>query len=94
VILVGFVSLGVIAALVVIGLVVLAVDRIVLALSPKRRARRAQADQRRVFVWRFGRFPSGQVIDSQVIDTSAIDTTATETRAWADERESDEPQSE
>jgi len=99
VILVGFVSLGVVAVLVLIGLVVLAVDRVALALSPKRRARRAEADQKRVFVWRFGRFPSGQVVDTSVIDATAtdatvIDTSATDTTARLDERESDDPKSE
>jgi hypothetical protein len=75
VVLVGFVSLGVVAALVLIGLVVLAVDRVALAFSPKRRARRA--DQRRIFIWRTGQSPSGQIIDASATDTTVVDTTAT-----------------
>ena len=64
---VGFIALGIAAALLVIGLVVMAVDRVMLALSPKRRERRAA--QSRAFVWRFG----------PVQSTDVIDTTATET---------------
>jgi hypothetical protein len=65
---VGFVALGIFAALLVIGLVVLAVDRVLLAVSPKRRQRRAR--QSGVFVWRFGQVSSGGVIDTTAIDTT------------------------
>jgi type IV secretory pathway VirB3-like protein len=65
---VGFVALGIVAALLVIGLLALAVDRVMLALSPKRRERRAH--QSGVFVWRFGQVPSGEVIDTTAIDTT------------------------
>lgn len=57
VIFVGVIVLAIFAALVVIGLLVLLVDRVALALSPKRRERRAE--QRRTFFWQ-----SGQVIDT------------------------------
>jgi hypothetical protein len=66
---VGVIALGVFAALVVIGVLVVVVDRIALALSPKRRERRA--NQQRMFIWRSGQFGSGDVIDSAVIDTTA-----------------------
>ena len=62
VLLVGFVALAVVAALVVVGLVVWAVDRVLLALSPTRRERREQ--QRGAFLAQFGRFPTGTVIDT------------------------------
>jgi high-affinity Fe2+/Pb2+ permease len=65
---VGFIALGISAALLVIGLFALAVDRVMLALSPKRRERRA--NQSRVFVWRFGQVQSGGVIDTTAIDTT------------------------
>jgi hypothetical protein len=65
---VGFIALGIFAALLVIGLFALAVDRVMLALSPKRRERRA--NQSRVFVWRFGQVQSGGVIDTTAIDTT------------------------
>jgi purine-cytosine permease-like protein len=70
---VGIVVLGVVAALVVVGLLVFAVDRALLALSPKRRERRAE--QQRTFVWRFGQAQSGAVIDTTAIDATAVDTT-------------------
>ncbi len=66
---VGFIALGVFAALSVVGLLVLAVDRVLLALSPKRRERRA--NQTGMFVWRFGQFSEGQVVDTKVIDATA-----------------------
>jgi len=84
---VGLIALGVLAAIVVVGLLVLAVDRILLALSPSRRERRAA--QSRMFVWQFGQAPPGTafdptafdptLIDTTVIDTTVIDTTAPET---------------
>jgi type IV secretory pathway VirB3-like protein len=69
VVFVGFIALGIFAALVVVGLVALAVDRVMLALSPRRRERRA--NQTRMFVWQSGQFRSGQVIDTRAIDTTA-----------------------
>lgn len=68
VIFVGFIALGVVAALLVLGLLVWAGDRVMLALSPKRRERRA--NQRRVFVWRFGQEQPGEVIDTTAIETT------------------------
>jgi len=65
---VGFIALGIFAALLVIGTVAVAVDRVVLALSPKRRERRAT--QNRAFVWRFGQGQSGEAIDTTAIDTT------------------------
>jgi hypothetical protein len=65
---VGFIALGIFAALLVIGLLVMAVDRVLLALSPKRRERRA--NQSRAFLWRFGQVQSGEVIDTTAIDTT------------------------
>ena len=59
---VGFIALGVFAVLLVIGLVILAVDRVMLALSPKRRERRA--NQNAAFIWRYGQIQSGNVIDT------------------------------
>ncbi len=67
VIFVGLIALGVFAALVVIGLLVLAVDRVALALSPRRRERRANLN--RMFVWRSGQFPAGNVIDATATET-------------------------
>jgi type IV secretory pathway VirB3-like protein len=66
---IGFIALVVFAALLVIGLIAVGVDRLLLALSPKRRERRA--NQQRVFIWRSGQFRSGPVIDTTVIDTTA-----------------------
>jgi len=65
---VGLVALGILAAILVIGFVALAVDRVLLALSPKRRERRA--NQSRAFVWTFGQMQPGQVIDTTAIDSS------------------------
>lgn len=65
---VGFLALAVVAALVVVGLVALAVDRVLLALSPKRRARREA--QRRMSAWRFGTSVPGGVIDTTATDTT------------------------
>jgi len=66
---IGFIALVVFAALLVIGLIAVGVDRLLLALSPKRRERRA--NQQRVYLWRSGQFRSGPVIDTTVIDTTA-----------------------
>jgi hypothetical protein len=60
----GLIALAVFAALLIIGLFVLAVDRVALALSPKRRERRAS--QQWMYIRR-----SGQVRPGQVIDTAA-----------------------
>jgi hypothetical protein len=70
---VGLVALVVVAGLVVLGLIVWAVDRVLLALSPARRERRAS--QTGIFVWQSGQFPPGQVIE----------TTATESTGTGDE---------
>jgi hypothetical protein len=67
--LVGFVVLAVVAGLALVGLVVWAIDRALLALSPARRERRAAQTQ--AFVWRFTQQPSGDVIDATAVDTSA-----------------------
>jgi hypothetical protein len=66
--LVGFVVLAVVAGLALVGLVVWAVDRVLLALSPARRERRAAQTQ--AFVWRFTQQPSGDVIDTTAVDTT------------------------
>ena len=76
---VGFIVLAVVAALIVVGLLVWAVDRLLLALSPKRRARR-EAGQRAV-IWRFrgmstGAGPFGGRDPGEVIDTTATDMSA------------------
>jgi high-affinity Fe2+/Pb2+ permease len=68
--LVGFVVLAVVAGLVVVGLLVWAVDRVLLALSPKRRERRAA--QERAFQWQFGLGQRPQVIDTTAVDTTAV----------------------
>jgi len=65
---VGLIALGILAAILVIGFVALAVDRVLLALSPKRRERRA--NQSRAFVWSFGQMQPGQVIDTTAIDAN------------------------
>jgi hypothetical protein len=65
---VGLIALGVLAAILVIGFVALAVDRVLLALSPKRRERRA--NQSRAFVWSFGQMQPGQVIDTTATDAN------------------------
>ncbi len=62
---IGLVVLAIVAVVVVIGLVVFAVDRLLLALSPKRRQRRDDL----LRSWGMGGGP--------VIDSTAIDTTAT-----------------
>ena len=66
---IGFIALVVFAALLVVGLIAVGVDRLLLALSPKRRARRAGPP--RVHIWRSGQFGWGPVIDTTVIDTTA-----------------------
>ena len=66
---IGVIALVVFAALLVIGLIAVGVDRLLLALSPKRRERRAS--QQRMYVWRSGQFRSGPVIDTTVIETTA-----------------------
>ena len=74
---IGFIALAVVAALVVIGLIVWAVDRLLLALSPKRRARREAAQ--RAVIWRFGGMPPGAgpvggTVPGEIIDTTATDS--------------------
>ena len=61
---IGLVVLAIVAVVVVIGLVVFAVDRLLLALSPKRRERRDDL----LRSWGMG---GGRVIDSTAIDTTA-----------------------
>jgi len=72
---VGFLALAVVAALVLVGLVVWGVDRLLLAVSPKRRARRDEAQ--RAFLWQFGRVQGGTAgpfgPPGEVIDTTATD---------------------
>ena len=65
---VGAVALIVMAGLVVLGLIAWAVDRVLLAVSPKRRERRA--GQAGMFVWQFG-----QARPADVIDTTATEST-------------------
>ena len=67
VVFVGFIVLGVFAALMAIGLVALVVDRVLLAVSPKRRERRVS--QGGVFVWRFGPDRFGEVVDATATET-------------------------
>jgi hypothetical protein len=50
----------------VVGLIVLAIDRLLLAISPKRRERRANL-QRSFFIWGTGQ----QVRPGPIIDTTA-----------------------
>jgi hypothetical protein len=83
---IGFIVLAVVAALIVVGLIVWAVDRLLLALSPKRRARR-EAAQRSV-IWRFGGMsagagPFGGTDPGEVIDTTATDTSADPIDPWS-----------
>jgi len=66
----GFIALGIVAGLLIIGLLVWAVDRVLLALSPKRRERRAS--QSGAFVWQFGQVQSGDVIDTTAFDTMEV----------------------
>jgi len=81
VVFVGVFALLVVAGLVVVGLVVWAVDRLLLALSPKRRERREAAQ--RAFVWRFGGIPTGTDPFGGPGAGDVIDTTATED-GWSD----------
>ena len=63
---VGLIVLAILAALVVVGLIALAVDRLLLKVSPKRRERRANL-QRSFFVWGTG----SPVEGGPIIDTTA-----------------------
>ncbi|MGA2837953.1 MAG: hypothetical protein ABSF84_15275 [Acidimicrobiales bacterium] len=65
---VGFVVLGVFAALVVIGFLAMALDRVLLALSPKRRERRERRNQ--AFARGFGQLRTPDVIDATAVDTT------------------------
>jgi len=83
---VGFIVLAVVAALIVVGLIVWAIDRLLLALSPKRRERREAA--RRAVIWRFGGMstgagPYGGTDPGEVIDTTATDTPADTIDPWS-----------
>ncbi len=87
---VGFAVLIIVAAIVVVGLIAWAVDRLLLALSPKRRARRDAAQ--RAFIFRFGGMstdggPFGGAVSGEVIDTTAADASAdpTETGSTGDD---------
>jgi len=76
---VGFIVLAIVAAFVVVGLIAWAVDRMLLALSPKRRARRDAAQ--RAFLWRFGGMstdggPFSGAVSGEIIDTTATDGSA------------------
>ena len=86
---IGFIALVVFAALLVIGLIAVGVDRLLLALSPKRRQRRAS--QPRMFIWSSGQFRSGPVVDTTVIDTTVVDTKATLDEAKSHTEGPDEP---
>ena len=79
---VGIIALGVLATLFVIGLVVVAVDRLLLALSPRRRQRRAE--QGAAFSWQFGRMSPGPLIDTTATEAPVIDARAMEARPEAD----------
>jgi hypothetical protein len=68
VVVVGFFALAIVIGLLVAGLLVVAVDRLLLALSPRRRERRAR--QGAVFTWRTGTIPSGPVIDATATETT------------------------
>ena len=81
---VGLVALVVVAGILVLGLVMWAVDRVLLALSPARRVRRAA--QGGVFVWRSGSFGPGRVID-----TTATESTGTREHLPLDGPRPDEP---
>ena len=63
---VGLIVLAILAAFVVVGFVVLAIDRLLLAISPKRRERRANL-QRSFFIWGAGQ----PVVGEPIIDTTA-----------------------
>jgi len=65
---VGIVALVAVAGILVLGLVVWAVDRVLLAVSPARRERRAGRGG--VFVWQSGPFGMGQVIDTTATESS------------------------
>ena len=69
VVFIGFIALGVFAALMAIGLLALVVDRVLLAVSPKRRERRA--GQGGVFAWRFGPDRLGEVVDATATEIPA-----------------------
>ena len=82
---VGVIALAVVAALVVVGLIVWAVDRLLLALSPRRRARREAAQ--RAVTWRFGGTstgagPFGGAVPGEVIDTTATEASAGPVDGW------------
>jgi archaellum biogenesis protein FlaJ (TadC family) len=81
---VGFVALVVVAGLLLLGFVVWAVDRVLLALSPKRRERREA--QGRAFVRQFGWTESDVVIDA----TATEETTGVE-HPGLDAHRPDEP---
>ena len=66
VLVVGLVALAVVAGLVVVGFLVWAVDRVLLALSPRRRERRASRN--RALLGQFGPVRPGEVIDTTATD--------------------------
>ena len=67
--LVGFIALGVVIGLFIVGVLAVAVDRLLLALSPKRRQRRADRGAA-IFAWQFGRPPPGQIIDTTAVEST------------------------
>ena len=81
---VGFIALVAVAGLLLLGFVVWAVDRVLLALSPKRRERREA--QERAFRWQFGQMQTGRPFGTTVIDASA-----TEETTWVDRPGLDDP---
>ncbi len=58
------------------------VDRLLLALSPKRRQRRAERGA--AFTWQFGRLSSGTIIDATATEATVVDTRAIGTTAETD----------
>ena len=68
VVFVGVFVLAIAAALVVVGLIAIGVDRLMLAVSPKRRARRES--QARAFLWRYGPANAGEVIETTAVDAT------------------------
>jgi hypothetical protein len=84
---VGFIALIVVGGLVLVGLVIWAVDRLLLAISPKRRERREAAQ--RAMVWRLGGFSTGGGPFGSPGAGEVIDTTATERSSDRIDRQQD-----
>jgi hypothetical protein len=85
VLVVGLVALGVVAGLFVVALLAVAVDRLLLAISPKRRRRRQERVRPgAVFTWQFGRLPNDRIIDATAVDSPPVDATAIESTGAPD----------